>query len=90
MDPDTLSGSIVASAPKLSHMAETFEQPSNSTGLTPAQCALLRASLGKARAEANRLIRQAEDITERVLTRRNPQSARVVQGGPQVDGSSRA
>lgn len=85
-----MSGSIVVSAPKLSRMSETFEQQSGGAGLTPAQCALIRASLNKARMEATRLVQRADVVTERLLTRRSPRSAQGAQVATQADGSSRA
>lgn len=90
MDPDSLSGSIVVSAPKLFRMLETFEQPSTGAELTPAQCALIRASLARVRMEATRLVQRADAVTERVLTRPSSRSVQVVQCGRQADGSSRA
>lgn len=85
-----MSGSIVVSAPKLSRMSETFEQQSSGAGLTPAQCALIRASLNKARMEATQLVQRADAVTERVLTRRSSRSAQGAQVAPQADGSPRA
>lgn len=90
MDPDNVSGSIVVSAPKLSRMSETFEQQSSGAGLTPAQCALIRASLNKVHMEATRLAQRADAVTERVLTRRSSRSAQGVQVAHRADGSSRA
>jgi hypothetical protein len=90
MDPDTLSGSIVVSEPKLFRMPETFEQLSSGAGLTPAQCALIRASLSKARVETARLVQQTDAITERVEILRDSRSPQGAQGVPRADGSSRA
>lgn len=89
MDPDNVSGSIAFSAPKLSRMSETFEQQSSGAGLTPAQCALIRASLNKVHLEATRLVQRADVVTEQVLTRRSSRSALGAQVAHQADGSSR-
>lgn len=90
MDPDTLSGSIVVLPPTLFHMTETFERNCGEAGLTPAQCALIRASLNKARMETDRLIHRADAVTEMVLNRLSRRSAQGAQDAPREDGSSRA
>jgi uncharacterized protein YlxW (UPF0749 family) len=90
MDPDTLSGSIIVSAPKLSHMSKTFEQHHGRTALTPAQHALLTASLRRAQTDVASLARRVHSVTERATSCQRSSHAPHVQHAQPAVGSSRA
>lgn len=59
------------------------EQSGELEGMTPAELALIKASLSEARAKVERLLRRADELTATVESR-YPQAAQGDQGARQV------
>lgn len=73
-----MSGSLSVDGRMLVGMSGTNDRVGELGGLTPAELAVIQASLSKARATVERLVRRADELTARVESRRQ----RAAPGGP--------
>lgn len=68
-DPDSLSGSSVVSGHMLIGMSAIYEQRSELAGMSPAEFALITASMRQARGAVEGLLRRTDELTATVDSR---------------------
>lgn len=86
-DPDSLSGSSGVGAHMLIGMSGSNEPRTAELGMTPAEFALIKASLRQARAKAESLLSRADRLTERAASHCLRQGAPDGQAGHRVAGA---
>lgn len=80
-----MSGSSVVHGYMLIGMSGINERSGELEGMTPAELALIKASLRDARVKVERLLRRADELTAQVESL-YPQAAQAGQAGPRAVG----